>query len=84
MDNFSIPSHRIIDYFGGYDKGNAGRSKHIALRYNIIREYVADGTIKVVYCPTSQMIADTLTKPLGKSLFSQHQNRLLNLTHPSS
>ena len=67
-----------------YHKGNAGRSKHIALRYNIIREYVADGTIKVVYCPTSQMIADTLTKPLGKSLFSQHQNRLLNLTHPSS
>ena len=39
-----------------YHKGNAGRSKHIALRYNIIREYVADGTIKVVYCPTSQMM----------------------------
>ena len=64
-------------------KGNAGRSKHIQLRYNIIRECVAQAIIKVIYCPTTLMIADTLTKPLGQPLFSIHQTRLLNLSRPT-
>jgi hypothetical protein len=65
-------------------KGNAGRSKHIQLRYNIIRECVANSIIKVIYCPTTLMTADTLTKPLGQPLFSTHQTRLLNLSRPTA
>jgi hypothetical protein len=64
-------------------KGNAGRSKHIQLRYNIIRECVAQAIIKVIHCPTTLMTADTLTKPLGQPLFSIHQTRLLNLSRPT-
>ena len=64
-------------------KGNAGRSKHIQLRYNIIRECVAQAIIKVIYCPTTLMTADTLTKPLSQPLFSIHQTRLLNLSRPT-
>ena len=64
-------------------KGNAGRSKHIQLRYNTIRECVAQAITKVIYCPTTLIIADTLTKPLGQPLFSIHQTRLLNLSRPT-
>ena len=60
-------------------KGNAGRSKHTQLRYNIIRICVAQSPIRVVYCSTTLMTADTLTKPLGQPLFYNHQVRLLNL-----
>ena len=63
-------------------KGNSGRTKHIALRFNMIRECVKDNNITIEYLPTDQMVADTLTKPLGAVSFSNHQERLLNLSSP--
>ena len=45
------------------------RTKHIDIRYHFIRYIIEAGTIKLVYCPTDHMTADTLTKalPLGKA-----------------
>ena len=63
-------------------KGNSGRTKHIALRYNMIREAVKNNNITIEYLPSEQMTADTLTKPLGSILFPIHQCRLLNLAPP--
>jgi len=40
------------------------RTKHIDLRYHIIREYVAEGRVELEYVPTEDMLADMLTKPL--------------------
>ena len=45
------------------------RTKHIDIRYHYIREAVNDGIIEVKYCPTKQMIADVLTKPLPRGQF---------------
>ena len=42
------------------------RSKHINVRYHYCREKVAAGDILVVYCPTADMLADVLTKPLPR------------------
>ena len=63
-------------------KGNSGRTKHIALRFNMIREAVKHNQITIEYLPSEQMTADTLTKPLGSILFPIHQCRLLNLAPP--
>ena len=41
-----------------------GRSKHIAIKYHFIREHVSNGTVRLEYCPTKDMIADMLTKGL--------------------
>lgn len=41
------------------------RSKHIETRENYVRELCHDGIIKLEYCPTEDMVADILTKPLG-------------------
>ena len=51
-------------------KGNTGRMKHIALRYDFVREQVRLGTIRIEHLHTTKMTADTLTKPLGKTLFA--------------
>ena len=40
------------------------RSKHIDICYHFIRWMVKDGTIRLVYCPTEDMVTDTLTKVL--------------------
>ena len=63
-------------------KGNSGRTKHIALRFNMIREAVKNNNISIEYLPSERMNADTLTKPLGSVLFPIHQCRLLNLAPP--
>jgi hypothetical protein len=40
------------------------RTKHIDIRYHFIRYIIDAGTLKLVYCPTNDMTADTLTKAL--------------------
>ena len=40
------------------------RTKHIDIRYHFIRYIIEASTIKLVYCPTNDMTADTLTKAL--------------------
>jgi hypothetical protein len=47
------------------------RTKHIDLRYHIIRDYVADGQVALEYMPTEQMPADMLTKALAAPKFTQ-------------
>jgi transposase InsO family protein len=44
----------------------SGRTKHIDVRYNYIRDQVRDGQIKLKYVPTEFNTADLMTKPLGK------------------
>jgi hypothetical protein len=40
------------------------RTKHIDIRFHFIRWVIEQGSIRLVYCPTEDMVADTLTKPL--------------------
>jgi hypothetical protein len=40
------------------------RTKHINIRYHFIRWVIKNGSIQLIYCPTGDMIANTLTKPL--------------------
>ncbi len=47
------------------------RTKHIDIKYHFIREKVLNGEIDLRYCPTQDMIADTLTKALAKPSFKK-------------
>src|SRR6202789_3115178 len=40
------------------------RTKHIDIRFHFIRWIVENGSIRLIYCPTDDMVADTLTKAL--------------------
>jgi hypothetical protein len=45
------------------------KRKHIRVIYHWIRETVADGFIKPVWCPTAEQQADLFTKPLPRRTF---------------
>lgn len=45
----------------------SGRSKHIDVRYYFIKDYVERNIVQCIYCPTENMVADLLTKPLPAS-----------------
>ena len=46
-----------------------GNSRHIDIRYFFVKDRIDNKEMKIVYCPTENMLADYLTKPLGGSLF---------------
>jgi hypothetical protein len=52
--------------------------KHINMRINFIREILNKRIIQLVFVPTEFNVADTLTKPLGPTLFDRHSHVLLN------
>ena len=56
------------------------RTKHVDIRYHFIRFTVEEGSIRFVYCPTGDMVADTLTKALP-SIKAKHFAQELRL-HP--
>jgi hypothetical protein len=57
--------------------GNGNKTKHIDLRFNFIRDQVAQNSINIEYLPTAEMISDILTKPLGTSSFIYLRSLLL-------
>ena len=46
------------------------RTKHIDVRYHVSREAVENKEVALKYCPSKEMIADALTKPLGPEKYS--------------
>ena len=46
-----------------------GKSKHIEIRYHYIREMVTQGEVKLRHISTGSMVANPLTKPIGKEVF---------------
>jgi hypothetical protein len=61
-------------------KGNTGdyKVKGIDLKYHNIRDYVERKEFAIEYCPSEEMIADILTKPLGPTQFRKLRS-LLNV-----
>lgn len=41
------------------------RSKHVDTKYHFVRDLAEKKKIRVTYCPSADMLADILTKPLN-------------------
>ena len=52
------------------------RSKHIDIRYHIIRDMVQRGTVRLDHIGTDEQVTDILTKPLGKVKFLTFRENL--------
>ena len=55
------------------------RSKHIDIQYHYIRDLEARKRIAVDYIPTTDMVADGLTKPLDRVAFQRFKD-LMGMT----
>ena len=55
---------------------NHRRTKHIDIIYHHIRELIESKEIMLTYCPTDQMTADIMTKPLPRHKFELHRSQM--------
>ena len=56
------------------------RTRHLSIRYHFVGDMVRRGEVKIRYCPSEDMLADGLTKPLVGALFRKHRDRMLVVT----
>jgi hypothetical protein len=54
-------------------------TKHIDVRYHYTRELVTGKKVTIDYCPTADITADILTKPLSLQGFQRYRQKLLSL-----
>ena len=53
-----------------------GRSKHIDIKFDFVRDQCNVNAIQLKYCPTDDMIADVFTKGLSHVKFKRLRNML--------
>ena len=54
------------------------RTKHVDIRSKFVREYVQDGTIKIIFVRSEENDSDIMTKNLGSLLHSKHAMKLVS------
>ena len=70
---------------GKNGKASSGqRTRHINIRYFFVTDRIAKKEVEMVYCPTGDMVADILTKPLQGSLFKRFRDAILNIQQDAS
>jgi hypothetical protein len=53
------------------------KKKHNAIAYHRVRESIAGGILRFFHIPSTENLADILTKPLGRHLFHQITEAIL-------
>jgi hypothetical protein len=53
------------------------RTKHINVRYFFITDRISKGEVRVEWCPTAEMVADFMTKPLQGGTFKRFRDLIM-------
>ena len=53
-----------------------GKTKHIKKRYHYIRDVIIEKDMVLKHISTSNMVADSLTKPIARDVFFKHVRSL--------
>jgi hypothetical protein len=58
------------------------KTKHTGLKWHFLKDHVRQGSIKLRYLPTDQMVANMLTKPLLGPALTRHRSAILGGEDP--
>ena len=53
------------------------RTRYIGVKLYFVKDHVDSGELEVVYCPTADMLADVMTKPVVGSQFVSLRDRIV-------
>ena len=63
--------------FLAYNNKNSQRTKHVDTRAHYVRQYVEDGTVKIIFVKSEMNSADVYTKNVSGNLFELHGTKHL-------
>jgi hypothetical protein len=79
----TFPGQQERDAFGENGRASSSkRTKHINVRYYFVTDRIAEGELKVQWCPTADKIAHYMTKPLQGKLFRRFRDLIMGLASP--
>ena len=64
--------------------GSAQRTRHIGIRFFLVKDRVESGEVELEYLKTTDVVADLMTKPLQGELLRKLCRMLLNWEHESA
>ena len=66
-------------------RSSAGkRSRHLNIRLFFITNQIKKGHVNIEYCPTDEMTADYLSKPVVGQKFEKFRQTIMNLPMPAT
>ena len=68
MPSISLYCDSDIILFRAYNKVYNGKSRHISLRHEYVKQLITDGVINIVYVRTNKNLPNPLTKGLLRDL----------------
>jgi len=74
-----VPTTTIYQDNKSTISSSSKRTRHLNVSYYFITDQIKKGHVKVVFCPTQDMIADFFMKPLQGVLFVHMCKKILNL-----
>ena len=60
-------------------RSSSKRTRHLNIRYFFLTDQIEKGNVEVKFCPTDEMTADYMTKPLQGEKFFKFRNEIMNL-----
>jgi hypothetical protein len=60
------------------------RSRHLNIKYFFVTDLINRKQVSIKYCPTDEMVADYMTKPLTGTKFKQYRALIMNLPNHHS
>lgn len=78
IDGMDAPTTMLVDNQAAKALANNSavnrRNKHIDVRFHYTRQVIQEGALKPRYCCTEEMVADMMTKPLGRVKLQKFRN----------
>jgi len=68
--NIKVDNRGCIEF--SKNPGEHKRTKHIDIRYHVVREAITTDKVTLKHCATDDMVADPMTKELGKTKHEKH------------
>ena len=60
-------------------QSSSKRTRHLNIRYFFLTDQIEKGNMEVKFCPTDEMTADYMTKPLQGEKFFKFRREIMNL-----
>ena len=79
-DNIIFQDNKISMLLERNGKASSGKcTKHINIRYFFITNQISKGEVRVKWCPTEDMVADFLMKPLQGANFKRFRDLIMGV-----